>query len=849
MAAIDPTLPIAPVLPELREVLDRHHTALLDAPPGSGKTTGVPLALLDAPWLSGRGILMLEPRRLAARAAARRMADLLGEPLGRTVGYQVRFDRRTGPDTRIEVVTEGILTRRLHADPELTGISMVIFDEFHERHLEGDLGLALCRDVQEGLREDLRLLIMSATLDTAGLKDYLGDIPVLRGEGRAHPVDIHHADRVNARYGNRNERPDPGRTLAEAVPDILARHPDGDVLAFLPGAAEIRRAAQLLEGRLPGDVRVHTLFGDMDRAAQDAVLKPTHRGQGRKLVLASPIAESSLTLEGVRIVIDGGLEKRPRFDPGTGLTRLETVRISQASATQRAGRAGRQGPGTCYRLWPQARNRDMQPQRPPEILDADLAPLLLDLGAWGVNDPSALHWPTPPPSAHVAQARDLLTLIHAIDKRGRITRTGRAMSTLPVHPRLAHMLVNAGSAQRQALGARIAALLSERDILGRNHDHGAALEARLDHLERSRPRRGQAGAIERAVVQLTRLLKLKEDVRPAPVTEAGALLALAYPDRVARRQGPVPGSDGIRYQLANGRGALLAAADPLAGREFIVAAHVDDRSANGTIRLAAEVDLPTLTDTLGEQLSWHTQVRWDRRGESVEIARELRVDRLVLDSHPHPEADAPSTRDAIQAAMISGLRAMGSDALPWNDASRSTQSRAQSMRHWFPRESWPDLDDATLMEQAEEVFGPWLDRITRREHLKRLDMKAILEARLGWERQRELDGQVPEHLTVPSGSRIRLNYEPGQPPVLAARIQELFGQSETPTVAGGRIPVLIHLLSPARRPIQVTQDLGNFWRNTYAEVRKELKGRYPKHYWPDDPMTAEATHRVRPRRG
>ncbi|MGB0712478.1 MAG: ATP-dependent helicase HrpB [Gammaproteobacteria bacterium] len=843
---IQTDLPIAPLLPELSRTLSTDATVLLDAPPGSGKTTCVPLALLDEPWLAGQSILMLEPRRLAARAAAARMADLLGQEPGQSVGYQVRLDRKIGRDTRIEVLTEGILTRRLQKDPELSGVGLVIFDEFHERHLDGDLGLALCRDVQEGLRDDLRLLIMSATLDTAALKDYLGTTPILRGEGRAHHVDIHYARPPSRGDARRAARPDPGRAMAEAIPDILRRHPEGDLLAFLPGAAEIRRCAQLLEQGLPADVRVHTLFGDMDRAAQDLALRPT--ATGRKLVLASPIAESSLTLEGVRIVIDTGLEKRPRFNPNTGLTRLETVRISRASATQRAGRAGRQGPGFCHRLWPEGRDSEMQAQRPPEIIEADLAPLLLDLAHWGVTDPATLHWPTLPPGAHVEQARALLVRLGALDERGRITATGRAMNAFPVHPRLAHMLVRARSSGERALAARIAALLGERDVFHRGHEAGSSLEARLEHLDHADRRRGALKTLHQVIAQLSRQMKLAPDDRPAPAHHVGPLLALAYPDRVARRQGAAPGSDAVRYRLANGRGALLQADDPLASEEFIVAAHVNDRASNGHIQLAAAIDRNSLERVLGDQLTWHEQIAWDPRAGAVVAQEEQRLDQLTLDTRPHPRPDAPATRDAILTAMLDGLRSLGSDALPWDDSARTLQARVQSLRQWYPEESWPDLSDDQLLADAAEVFGPWLSDMTRRDHLKRLRMRDILAACLGWERQRQLDELAPERLTIPSGSQVRLHYEPGKAPILAARIQELFGQAETPTVAGGRIPVLVHLLSPARRPIQVTQDLGNFWRNTYAEVRGELKGRYPKHYWPDDPFTAEATSRVRPKK-
>lgn len=825
-------LPIYATLPELRARLAAHSAVVLMAPPGAGKTTGVPPVLLDEPWLQGRTILILEPRRLAARAACARMAHMLGDEVGGLVGYRIRFETRVSKRTRIEVLTEGILTRRLQTDPSLDGVGLVIFDEFHERHLHADLALALVRDSQRLLRPDLKLLMMSATLDDAACARLL-DAPLVTSIGRSFPVEIDYAVR------------DPDGPLAETVSQAVARALDahaGDVLVFLPGAAEIRRTHALLTRRLGDAVEIHLLYGDLPWEQQDRALQP---GERRKVVLATPIAETSLTIEGVGIVIDSGYARAPQFDPRTGLTRLVTQRVARASADQRAGRAGRLGPGVCYRLWSEMTQRGLVPHPAPEIRTADLAPLALELAAWG-TPAEKLDWLDPPPLPALAQARDLLTQLDALDAGGAITDVGRAMATLPLHPRLAHMVRAAEGLRIADLACDVAALLSERDIVtdgARSWDLGV----RLDALAAFR-RQGRQGAtahgvdphrcaqIERAARQWRRIV----DVRASDVTPdqalLGVVLTLAYPDRVAQRRAP----DDLRYLLANGRGARLRAS-AMSPPPYLVAASLDAGAGEAIIYLAASVTLDALRAQRASHIATQDIVRWDDTTEAVVAQREERLGVLVLGAAPLIDADPEKPR----AAMLDGIRRLGIGALPWTPAARAWQARVLSLRHWCPDEDWPDVSDAALLATLDDWLAPYLDGIVRRAHLARLDLTEILKNMLDYERRRRLDQGAPIQIEVPSGSRVRLEYVPGQSPVLAVKLQELFGLADTPRVAWGRIPVTLHLLSPARRPIQVTQDLRGFWERTYAEVKKELKGRYPKHPWPDDPWSATPTARAK----
>lgn len=833
-------LPIEEALPALRTALAGTGTVVLQAPPGAGKTTRVPLALLDEAWLGGKTIVMLEPRRLAARSAAVFMARGCGEEVGGTVGYRIRFDNRVSARTRIEVMTEGVLTRRLQSDPELQGVGLVIFDEFHERSLQSDLGLVLCRDSQNALRDDLRILIMSATLDGDALARRFG-APLVRSEGRSFPVDIRYLPDSGP-----SRLPD---SVSRAVIQAL-REEGGDILVFLPGASAIRQTlAQLEPQPACKGVMLHGLYGEMGMEAQQAAITPDPNGL-RKVVLATNIAETSLTIEGVRVVIDSGWQRVPRFDPATALGRLETVRVAQASATQRCGRAGRLGPGVCYRLWGESVQQGLVPYNQPEILVSDLAPLALELALWGVREVNDLEWIDPPPAAHLQQARDLLQSLEALDAEGRITATGRAMSEWPLHPRLAHMLLRAAEIRFGGEACDVAALLSERDIMRlagderrcdfsqgvaalhrlRRGGKGAARELGADALASS--------AVERVAGQLRRQLKVDAPANLPSDETIGLLLALAYPDRIARRR---QGRD-ERYLLANGRGAMMQTGCALQGQEWLVISELDSSGDEDRIRRAATFDPELFGRYFAPQLEAREVVAWDSRSSSIRCEMVVGFGALVLKSRP---LDAAPER--LVRAMLDGIRQMGIAVLPWNENAVNIRQRVQFLRHWQPEQEWPDLSDKTLLDSVEDWLAPYLSGMTRRDHLARLDMTAILRGMLDWERQQRLDEGAPTHLTVPSGNSRRIDYSDPEAPFLAVKLQELFGLAETPMLAWGRVPLTLHLLSPAQRPIQVTRDLRGFWERTYAEVKKELKGRYPKHPWPDDPWSAQATAGVKRR--
>ncbi len=823
--------PVDSSIPELATALATQRRVVLQAPPGAGKTTRVPPALLDADWLAGQRILMLEPRRLAARAAAAFMARQYGEEPGGKVGYQVRFENRISAATRIEVVTEGILARRLQSDPELTGVGLVIFDEFHERHLHSDLALALCLEVQASLRPDLRLLIMSATLDGEGIGQRL-DAPLVKSEGRAWPVDLHYlpAEPVGPLW----------ETAATAVRRALAEQATGDLLLFLPGSGEIRRATDRLKADLPPDVELHPLFGDMPLAAQAAAIEPAPAGR-RKVVLATNIAESSLTIEGVRVVVDCGWAREPRFDPRTGMTRLETVRISRASADQRAGRAGRLGPGVCYRLWSEATQRGLIPFGRPEIASADLAPLALELAQWGARE-SDLIWMDPPPAGAMAQGRELLQSLGAIDHNDRITPVGQRMARLPLHPRLSH-LIGAAEPEETGLACDLAALLSERDILRQARE--CDFEQRVSALLAFR-RDGRRGAdaygadsgacrqVEQAARQWRRLAGADKGDRPDPGA-TGRLLALAYPDRIAQRRDDDPG----RYRLANGRGARLDGACPLAGRPYLVAVALDDAGQDARIQAAAAIEATDVEALYGDRIETFEEVRWDEAVGRVVARRVRRFGQLELDSERLADADPERIVDAVLAA----IRAAGLESLPWSDEARTLQARIGLLRAHLG-DPWPDLSDETLAASLEQWLRPHLYGVRSRQELARLNLAEALRATLEWPLPQQLDEQAPLRIRVPSGHDRPIRYRNGEPPALAVKLQELFGLADTPRIAGGRVPLTVELLSPAGRPVQITTDLASFWSNTYPEVKKELKGRYPKHPWPDDPWNAPATART-----
>jgi ATP-dependent helicase HrpB len=834
------TLPIGEALPALGEALARAGAAVLQAPPGAGKTTLVPLVLRDAPWLAGKRIIMLEPRRLAARAAARRMAEMLGDSVGGTVGYRTRLDSRIGPATKIEVVTEGILLRVIQDDPALDGIGLVIFDEFHERSLDADLGLALALETRRHLREDLRLLVMSATLDGAPIAELMDGAPVIASIGKSYPVELRYL-----------ERP-PTDRVETAVTTTIRRalaEEEGSLLVFLPGGAEIRRVERMLaEGERDAAVILAPLHGDLPHAAQDEAIRPAPPGR-RKVVLATSIAETSLTIEGIRIVIDSGLMRVPRFDPTSGMTRLETVRVSQASAEQRRGRAGRLAPGLCFRLWREAEQAQLRPFNLPEMLEADLAPLALALARWGVSDPQVLSWLDPPPAAAYAQAYVLLGELGALDAGGRITAHGREMAVLGLHPRLAHMMLVAKERGQGRLAASVAALLGERDMIkaapGRRD---ADLRLRVELLqERGEARhllpgltvdRGSAERARQGTRQFARQLRLGEH-EAVEARATGRVLALAYPDRIAQRRPGTPG----QFRLSNGRGAELPPTDPLAAEEFLAVADLDGERRVARIFLAAPLARAELEEDFAAAMTTTEIVAWDSREQAVLARRQERLFALVLKDEPL--ADAAVER--VTAAMLDGVRELGLAALPWSRDAESLRQRVLFLRRLERDGGWPDLADASLLASLADWLGPFLGGITRRAQLERLDLTAILRERLSWEQQQTLERLAPTHVAVPSGSRVPIDYGAGDVPVLAVRLQELFGARETPSVAAGRVTLLLHLLSPAGRPLQVTRDLMSFWRGSYPAVRGEMRGRYPKHPWPEDPLSASPTARAKRR--
>jgi len=827
------------------------------APPGAGKSTVVPLVLLDEHWAAGKRILMLEPRRLAARAVAVRMAQTFGEAVGRTVGYRMRLDTRVSRETRIEVVTEGVLTRMLQTDPALEGVAAVLFDEYHERSLQADLGLALALDARENVAPELKMLVMSATLEGAAVSRLLGDAPVVTAHGRSFPV--------TTRYAGKGLPPLPetgsGRGTQESPEALTARivrlaleEEQGDLLVFLPGAREIHRVRALLEGSSQrasggaGRVQILPLYGELSGEEQEAALMPARAGS-RRVVLATNIAETSLTIPGVRVVVDSGLVRRLRFDPATGMSRLETERISRASAEQRQGRAGRVEAGVCYRAWSEGAQRSLAPFSPAEIVEADLTPLALELASWGVRDAAALRWLDPPPAAMLASARDLLERLGALDPGGRITPHGREMARLAVHPRLAHMLLRAKETGSLPLAADLSALLSERDLLrGTAGARDADIRGRTEALRGE----GEPGGIDRAALQrarrgareLLRQLGVPADSNMSDSPRGGSvggLLALAFPDRIGRRRA---GGDG-RFALANGRGAHFAEPQGLSRQEWIVAIDLDDRERDARIRLAAPLGREDIDEHMASRLERTDSVEWNAREQAVLARRVLRLDGLVLEESALPEVP----REKARAAMLDGIRELGIDSLPWSREARDLQARVGFVRRLGgDSERWPDLSDVALAASVDDWLAPWLDGITRREHLARIPLLDALLARLSWDQRRELDVLAPTHIAVPSGSRVHIDYADESAPSVSVRLQEVFGLEATPRIGGGRVPITFKLLSPAQRPVQVTRDLASFWRGAYAEVRKDLRGRYPKHYWPENPFEAEAVRGVRRRK-
>jgi ATP-dependent helicase HrpB len=814
------SLPIDAALPALRDALAGGNSAVLVAPPGAGKTTRVPLVLLEEPWARDKKILVLEPRRLAARAAAARMAATNGEQVGDTVGLRVRFGSRITGRTRIEVVTEGIFTRLVIDDPSLEGVAAVLFDEFHERSLDADLGLALAHDAQQSLRQDLRLLAMSATLDGARVSALLGNAPVIESEGRAFPVET--------RYLGRDPRAPIERQVAEAVGRAL-RAESGSLLVFLPGAGEIRRTESLLKEHVDdAAVDIVALYGALDAREQDRAISPSPPGR-RKVVLATSIAETSLTIEGIRVVVDSGLSRVPRYEPDVGITRLETVRVSRAAADQRRGRAGRLEPGVCYRLWDEPQTASLEAYTRPEILSADLSSFVLDLAQWGASDPEKLAFLDAPPRAALAEAGTLLVELGAIDGAGRITEEGRRLRALPLPPRLARMVVDAVAEGSGQLAAAIAAIVTERGLGGDDVD----LRHRLDNFRRDRSRRAEdARAMARRWAETAG--GRAENGGHSP----DSLLALAYPDRIARNRGGGTGG----FLLANGRGGTVDPASSLAREPVLAVAELTGAAAAGRIVLAVSIGLDEIEARFAARIETEESTAFDAASNSLRARRRRKLGKLILSEQILPvAADSGSAR-----LLAEGIARSGIARLPWSKAQLQFRDRVNFLRK-AEGDDWPDLSDGALARTAGEWLAPFLEGRTALSQIGADELGGALDALVSWKLRKRLDSEAPTHFTAPSGSHVPIDYEAEEGPKLAIRVQELFGLAVHPVIAGGRVPLLIELLSPAHRPVQVTRDLPGFWRGSYKDVRADLRGRYPKHPWPDDPLSAPATRRAKPR--
>jgi ATP-dependent helicase HrpB len=819
MRSFDIPLPIDEALPRLTRALATNNCSVLAAQPGAGKTTRVPLVLLDEPWAKDMKILVLEPRRLAARAAAARMASILGEQVGDTVGLRVRFGSKVSKRTRVEVVTEGVFTRLILDDPSLAGVAAVLFDEFHERSLDADLGLALVRDVQQGLRDDLKILVMSATLDGARVAALLGNAPGIESQGRGFPVET--------RYLGRDARAPIERQVADAAEHAL-RADSGSLLVFLPGAAEIRRTETLLKERIrKANVDIVALFGALEASEQDRAISPAPPGH-RKVVLATSIAETSLTIEGIHVVIDSGLSRVPRYEPDVGLTRLQTVRVSRAAADQRRGRAGRTAPGVCYRLWDEPQTGSLEPYTRPEILSADLSSFVLDLAQWGTVDPGELAFLDPPPRAALKEARALLGDLGALDAQGRVTEEGRKLRALPLPPRLARMVVDAAAEGAGAQAAAIAALLTERGLGGDDLD----LCRRLDEFRRDRSRRGEDA---RAMVERW---ADAVDGNAGGKLSVGCILALAYPDRIAKSR---VGGSGV-FLLANGRAGLVDPASPLAREPFLAVAELTGAAGASRILLAAPLTRAEIEARFADRIEEREAVTFDTDSASLRARRSRRLGVLVLTEQLKPVV--PNAENAKQLAE--GIAVLGIGKLPWSKAQMRLRNRVSFLRR-SEGDEWPDLSDNTLARTAAEWLAPFLTGKTALAQIGADDLAGALDALIPWNLRHRLDAEAPTHFTAPTGSAVPIDYDAELGATISIRVQELFGLATHPSIAGGRVPLVIELLSPAHRPVQVTRDLPGFWRGSYKDVKTEMRGRYPKHPWPDDPLGAPATRRAKPR--
>lgn len=815
-------LPITEVIDEVKAHLTANNTLIVNAPPGAGKSTLLPLTLMQEDWLKGQKILMLEPRRLAARTIASRMSELIGDQVGKRVGYRVRFDNKVSESTKIEVLTEGILTRMIHADNSLEGVGLVIFDEFHERSIHADVALALCREAQQVIRPDLRIMIMSATLDMPQLTMLL-KAPSVVSKGRQYPVEVQYV----------------GEQDLMLLPEMTARtiikatkEHSGDVLAFFPGEGEIRKCEELLRKELKG-FALHPLYGQLPQGKQFAAIMPDKSGK-RKVVMATSIAETSLTIEGIKIVVDTGFGRTSKFDPKSGLSRLETVQISKDSADQRAGRAGRLSPGVCYRMWSKATQARLSEHRNPEIMEADLAALVLDMAQWGIMDINQLTWLTPPPKGALAQASETLHQLNALE-HGRITTHGKKIHQLPCHPRIAHMLLEAEEADMLELATDVAALLEERDPLGR--EAGIDINLRIETLRRFRDenRLGRKFArIEKVAESYRRMFDIEVENGPVDPFETGLILSHAYPERIAFAR---PGNN-AQFQLSNGKYAMAGHKDDLAHEPWLSIAHMDARDGMGKIFMASPLNPRDLAPLVKER----EVITWDTKRGGLIATKDLRIGSIILQSKPLPDPDESHLVQAISEA----LKKEGGHLLDFNESVQQWQNRVLSLRKWNPQGNWPDVSTPTLLMTNGEWLTPYLDQVKKPEDLKKIDLTKVLHHSLSWELQELLTRLAPEKIEVPSGSYVSLQYRAdGEPPILAVRLQEVFGLADTPKVNGGKNRVLMHLLSPGYKPVQITADLHSFWDNAYFEVKKDLKRRYPKHSWPDDPWSAEAVRGVK----
>ena len=819
-------LPVADIIDEVKNHLANHNTLIVNAPPGAGKSTLLPLTLLGENWLAGKKIIMLEPRRLAAKTIATRMAELWGDKVGETIGYRIRFENRVSAQTKIEVVTEGILTRMLHTDNALENVGLVIFDEFHERSLFADVAMALCREAQQILRPDLRMMVMSATLNMPQLTALL-NCPVAVSEGKQYPVEVKYVGEGDAFL------------LPETTSQVIVKavkENEGDVLVFLPGEGEIRKCAELLKTKLT-DFAIHPLYGQLPQREQFAAIMPNKNGK-RKVVLATSIAETSLTIEGVKIVIDSGFARVSKFDPKSGLSRLETVQITKDSADQRAGRAGRLSAGVCYRMWTKANQERMIEHRIPEIMEADLAALVLDMAKWGISNLNQLTWLSPPPKAAVMQAVDVLTNLNALDLNKRITEHGKQIHQLPCHPRIAHMLLKAKQDNAIALATDIAAILEERDPLPK--DSGIDINLRIEALRRSRQNNSAGnrfGRIEKVAESYRKMLNQEAENGPVDDHETGLLLAYTYPERIAFAR---PGNN-AQFQLANGKIAAIGHRDNLANEPWLAVAHIDTRDGLGKIFMASPLNPKDLLPLVKER----EVITWDTRKGGLIATKDLRIGSIVLQSKP---LAAPSEENLV-AAISTAIKNEGEALLNFDDAFTQLQNRILSVCKWNQYKDWPDVSTDELLLNNMDWLGFYLPKVKRPDDLKKINLSEALLQYLTWDQQQTLNTLAPAKINVPSGSNIGIEYlANGETPILSVRLQEVFGMADTPTINNGKIPLVLHLLSPGFKPVQVTSDLRSFWNNTYFEVKKELKRRYPKHAWPDDPWTEKAVAKGGPRR-